>query len=62
MKKCCFSVAFENCSLGYVLADTWAEAVQEVQQVRKKKYPEMSDGEEDIVEIKLLGDSIYNAP
>lgn len=60
MKKYCFSVAFENCSVGYILADTWHEAVERAQAIRKEKYPGI-DIEIDIVEIKMVGDSIYEA-
>lgn len=61
MKKYCFKVVFENVSVGYILADTWSGAVEQAQTVRKNKYPSMDDYETDIVEITLVGDSIYEA-
>lgn len=58
MKKYCFEALFENVSGGYVLADSWAEAIQVIQQIRREKYPEMDDHEEDVVSVKLVGMSV----
>lgn len=61
-KKYCFSFTFENVSGGYLMADTWIEAIQEAQHIRNEKYPEMEkEFEEDIVEVKMVGDSVWKA-
>ena len=62
MKKYCFDVLFENVSSGYLLADTWIEAINEIIRVRKEKYPQSDQTpENDIVDIKLVGKSIEEA-
>lgn len=62
MKKYCFKIAFENVSVGYILADTWVEAILEAQRIRVEKYPDIGGDEDDIVEVTMVGDSIEEAP